>query len=172
MDKSRLTQMTRTAPSRPTRWLLETRTVENKTVLHHGRGKAFVDSVAMWEAGAVVTEYDPNVPGIDDPDVLHQHYDVVVSNFVLNVLPPVERDRVLDEIMRAVKFGGVAYIAVRTDKVNGTPVEDGVLTSRGTFQAQLDAAGWTYFFGCIPIRVDSGYALYAIQKHVDTHYTY
>lgn len=167
MDNSRLTQMTRNSVSRPTRWLVENVDFKGKEVLHHGRGKAVKDTLAMEEAGARwVTEYDPNVEEIDNPCLMVGGYDIVVSNFVLNVLPPEPRDAVVDEIFESVAAtNGVAYIAVRTDKVNGLPVADGVLTSRGTFQTQLSVADWTEYFGRHPAHLDSGYAIFTIDNH-------
>lgn len=163
MDNSRLTQMTRTRSSRPARWVLHNAALWNRTVLHHGRGKAVVDSEILYEAGAHVSEYDPNVDEIADTTVLHREYDIVMSNFVLNVLPRDARVVVYNQILRAVKPGGAAYIAVRTDKVNGTPFQDGVVTSRGTFQTQLSVSDWTDYFYREPVHVESGFAIFAID---------
>lgn len=167
MDNSRLTQMTRNSVSRPTRWLLENVDFTGKAVLHHGRGKAVRDTAALDCSGATfVAEYDPNVEEIADSCMLSIPYDIVVSNFVLNVLPPDTRDEVCDELFDCVfDRSGRAYVSVRTDKVEGTPVADGVLTSRGTFQTQLSVSDWTEYFDREPIHTDSGYAIFTVDKH-------
>jgi hypothetical protein len=130
-----LTQIPRTRISAPTRFLLESDLIFGN-VLHHGAGRAQHDSVAMLRTPGVidVQEYDPYGPYWTQRDsrLLANDYDVVVSNYVLNTLPPAERQRVVNEL------GAVStqhlFIAVRSDKVSGTPYEDGVITSRGTFQ--------------------------------------
>lgn len=126
--------------SAPTRTLVERGFIgPGDEVLHHGVGKAHADTAMMEEAGATVTEYDPGTPGADDRSALDRTYDAVVSNYVLNVLPPDTRDAVLDEIAGATSDDGQALITVRSaDAVeairSGTPSEDGVVTSKGTFQ--------------------------------------
>jgi 2'-5' RNA ligase/GNAT superfamily N-acetyltransferase len=121
----------------PTRTLIDKGLIRGR-VLHHGAGRAQADTAAMLDAGAdAVVEYDPYHPDPigRDRSVLGQRYDVVVSNYVLNVLPPEQRREVLRDLAKAT--GGHTYVAVRgigDTSIKGTPFADGVETSRGTFQ--------------------------------------
>jgi hypothetical protein len=167
MDNSRLTQMTRSSVSRPTRWLLDNCIIQDAHLFHFGEGKAFADTNALAEVSHYCVAYDPNSPdpGKRDMNVMmYGQFDIVVCNFVLNVLEPTERRVTLEQILKSVKNSGVAYISVRTDKVNGTPHADGVITSRGTFQTQLSVEEWTEFFATIPLHTDNGYAIFALDR--------
>ena len=69
------------------------------------------------------------------------YYDTVICNYVLNVVYPRTRIDILRKIYEVLKPGGKAYITVRdtTEIVRGTPLYDGVVTSKGTFQKLFDA---------------------------------
>lgn len=137
----------------PTKAMVEQGLVKGD-VLHHGAGKAQADTELMKKAPGVksVTEFDPFPnPALgsaygaktSDTRVLTRQYDTVVSNYVLNVLPPPARAQVLGEIARTTKPGGQALISVRpaTD-INPAQIKTGVgeadgirvTGSKGTFQ--------------------------------------
>lgn len=135
------TAMSRRTVSVPTRELISSgRIPPDATVLNHGRGRADADAQALASAAAQYAEYDPNYA--PDRDVLQDRYDVVVSNYVLNVLPPDIRKQAWEDIARST--GGTAYITVRStgDKsIRGEKYKDGVITSSGTFQKPFTAEG-------------------------------
>jgi hypothetical protein len=83
-----------------------------------------------------VVEWDPN--WCPNEEALQSTYDVVVSSYVLNVLPPVQRRECLEEICR---LAPQAILAVRADAdhIHGAPEADGVRTSRQTFQRAYTA---------------------------------
>lgn len=128
--------------SAPTQWPLANNCIHGDT-LHHGAGRAWADTATMigeLGRGANVSEYDPNFPQICDPMPLACKWQTVVSNYVLNVLPPAERQEVIKDI--ACATGEVAYVSVRSFRdhsIHGTPEQDGVRTSIGTFQKGYDA---------------------------------
>jgi hypothetical protein len=135
------TQIARQTVSVPTRWLVDNLHgyLYGSDLLHHGAGKARHDTMELEQTTCTrVTEYDPNVDGIDDRAVLGGwQYDVVVSNYVLNVIPPFDRVFAILDIRESMKTGGSAYVTVRSHKdksIKGTPHEDGVITSINTFQ--------------------------------------
>ena len=130
------TQIARgTRISAPVRRLCERHVdlIQGQRVLHHGEGKAQADTAMLRRYASSVTPYDPFSPDPDtrDPSRLLQAYDVAVSNYVMNVLPLRERVLAYAELLQAAP---VLLISVRSDHVNGTPYDDGVMTSRGTFQ--------------------------------------
>ena len=125
------TQMYRKVVSAPTRFIAENAYLEGFTVLNFGSGRAFADTDVLHTVSAGCQAYDPFSPRPWEqipPNVA----DVVVATYVLNVLPPVIREHVLQEILAKTKH--YALITVRTDKIRGDEWADGVLTSKNTFQ--------------------------------------
>ena len=83
----------------PTRWLCDNNLISGN-VLHHGRGydKLSTKLLLRQKHATSVTEYDPEIEGINNPNILNKRYDTVISNFVLNVLPQKKRHIVLKQI--------------------------------------------------------------------------
>ena len=136
------TAIARKAISVPTRTLIAAgRIPQNASVLNHGRGRADADAAALMQAAGEYAEYDPN--HAPNPEALNRRYDVVVSNYVLNVLPPDIRKHAWEDIARTT--GGVAYITVRStgDKsiYKGKKFKDGFIMSIGTFQKPYTKEG-------------------------------
>ncbi len=134
------TAIARKAISVPTRTLLAAgRIPSGASVFNHGRGRADADAAALSNAAAEYAEYDPN--HAPNPEALERRYDVVVSNYVLNVLPPEIRAHAWEDIARTT--GGVAYVTVRStgDKsiYKGKKHKDGYVMARGTFQKPYTA---------------------------------
>lgn len=135
------TAISRKAVSRPTRTLISSgRIPKGASVLNHGSGRAPADAAALAAAAAEYAEYDPN--HAPNPDALSRRYDVVVSNYVLNVLPPDIRKLAWQDIARTT--GGTAYITVRStgDKAiyKGKKFKDGYKMATGSFQKPFTAA--------------------------------
>lgn len=118
----------------PVRMICERSPVSGR-VLHYGSGHASADTAALGQQ-AFAVEWDPN--WCPHEDALQSAYDVVVSVYVLNVLPPLERQACLEEIRR---LAPRALLAVRADRnhLHGEPEADGVRTSRQTFQRAYTA---------------------------------
>lgn len=127
------TAISRTEPSKPTRMVAGE---FQKKILDYGQGKG---KDVEWLRDHI-KGYDPYYE--NRPELLTDNtYDVVLNNYVLNVIPAKEREMVLRDIVRILKPCGYAYISVRDDseKVAGTPHEDGVITAKGTFQKLFNA---------------------------------
>ncbi len=149
------TQMTRKNVSAPMRWIVNNLYFSPfEDVLHFGEGKAFEDTRLLsnppYGSGPLVFAYDPNSPDVYKRDRQRLHPEFItyahgVSIYVFNTLLPSEREMAFGDMMRCCDN---LIIAVRTDKVNGTPVlgYDGVTTSRDTFQTQLSADAWVEWF--------------------------
>lgn len=143
-DKSKLTAIHRNGLSAPIKRLSEElKDMSPDSVLHHGRGKAYNDANFLESiARTNYQEFDPNVFFISSRFVLCYKYDLVVSNFVMNVLIGEDRHEAWIDVMQCVKDSGVAYISVRSNKdssIKGSPCGDGVITSKGTFQKGYSA---------------------------------
>jgi len=95
----------------------------------------------MFEATHWVVDFDPNFS--PNWDALEDRYNTIVSNYVLNVLIPEERVRVIDEIAGCLTDDGIALISVRSvgdSHLKGIPDHDGFRTSIGTFQKPFTVA--------------------------------
>lgn len=99
-------------PSQPVMRICREGLVKGKRVLHLGTGLDCFAHKAMLDAGAtLVNDYDPNF--YPDRSVLEYQYDVVVCNYVLNILPPNERKLVYEDIERCTDAKGSAFICVQ-----------------------------------------------------------
>ncbi|MGX9366853.1 hypothetical protein ACTVJH_12555 [Desulfoplanes sp. PS50] len=99
-------------PSQPVVRICRDGLVAGKRVLHLGTGLDRFAKKTMLDAGAVeVIDYDPNF--FPDRSVLETAYDVVVCNYVLNILPPAERNLVYADIARCTAPRGRAYLCVQ-----------------------------------------------------------
>jgi hypothetical protein len=117
-------------------------------VLHFGEGKAFEDTAALERSGSRVFAYDPGSPDIvkRDRSIIDPSrglYSVGVSIYVFNTLLPLDRLSALRSMLACCQR---CVIAVRTDKVAGEAWQDGVITSRNTFQTQLNYGEWCGWF--------------------------
>lgn len=133
MKSAAFTALKRTKPSRPAREIVMRGLIgENDFVLNFGSGHAEHDTALFREHARFAESYDPLL-GPEMPKV-RGGWDVIYCGYVLNVLPPTERGVVIRTIANILRPGGRAYFAVRSDEIKGRPYEDGVITSRGTFQ--------------------------------------
>jgi len=101
-------------------------------VLHLGEGRAVYDTKALRKRFGQCEVFDPNFSGADDQVALANQYDIIWCCYVANVLPPEDRKRLYAVAAACTK--GRTYITVRRDKIKGEPEQDGVRTSKGTFQ--------------------------------------
>ena len=155
------TQIHRNKISRPMLWLVNNvRVFEGARVLHFGEGRAFLDTKALIDEGAYVTAYDPYSPAptLRDSEILWAYYDYVIAIYVFNVLEPDERAEAFDDFMRT-KDTGKGYIALRTDKINGVPYADGVVTQRYTFQKSYTKESALAEFGGRIIHSEYGFLI-------------
>lgn len=104
------TAITRKSLSSPTKWLLKEGFLDG-SILDFGCGKGF-DSAFLKREGYDVTSYDPYWNPIDYSD---KYYDVVICNYVLNVLSKEDEVEAIKSIKDSLKPGGSAFISVRRD---------------------------------------------------------
>ena len=140
---SRRTAISRRVASLPIRLIVDSENLQGHG-LHFGCGKDHTGTAALHKIPGVVTfmEYDPNYA--DYPEMLDTKYDFVISNYVLNILPPRIRKKAIEDITACVKTKGVVYITVRAkgqSAIIGTPLYDGYRTSIGTFQKEYTVVG-------------------------------
>jgi hypothetical protein len=110
---SRTTALNHTRnPSQPVVRICQDGRVDGKRVLHLGTGLDRFAKDALLKAGAIsVDDYDPNF--YPDRSVLDTTYDVVLCNYVLNILIPSERRLVYDDIAACTAPHGTAYLCVQ-----------------------------------------------------------
>lgn len=131
------TAITRKKPSRPCKTIEHLLT---PTVVDYGCGKG-EDKDYLNSKGVLCLGYDKYNPEYNEtkPSLIGR---TVMCNFVLNTIPLQERIEVINDLKQAENI----FISVRTDKVKGKIKDDGVITSKGTFQTQLKADEWLSFF--------------------------
>lgn len=127
------TAIGRKAPAAPFRFC-ESHLDEGR-ILHIGEGKdIYTTRKLIANPNLDVHVHDPLFGKVCEHE--NHYFDYALCFYVLCVLPPTERTELMQQIGRFLKPDGTLFIAVRTDHKNikGTPFEDGVVTSRGTFQ--------------------------------------
>ena len=150
--------------SAPTKWIIERGGLKDSDILHHGEGKARVDTIALrYATDKVVVPYDPNsdLSNINDPAIMNQRYDFGISNYVFNTLPIKYRNEAWRKLKEVCTW---TMVTVRTDKIIGREWQDGVLMKNGAFQKSYtkeEAA--TYFKG--RIVNDGGHYVTILSYH-------
>ena len=128
--------------------------------IHFGEGKAYLDTMELEKFGKV-RPYDPN-SSEEHTRTFPTPRSTGVAIYVFNTLPPLKRERVL------LAFKNLCldswFIAVRCDPIAGTPHEDGVTTSRGTFQKSYSEKEALAEFGGKVIKKTRGYILLGVDK--------
>lgn len=132
---SKRTAMARTNVPEPVKTLILGRDLKG-TVLNFGCGKDTFTKKFLESQTEVsnVDNYDPNFEGVNVAP--KNKYDIVLSVYVLNSLPPFERREAVIQMMSFMKEGGVCYVIVRAydNSIGGEPEKDGVRTKVKTFQ--------------------------------------
>lgn len=118
------------------------------SVLNFGKGKYPTDSLFIQSVVNNCTDYDYTYAPLN-LDLLGGHFQTVYVGYVVNTLPLRSRTVVYQQVASSTRTnGGRAYFAVRSDKdkgIKGQPFvdvdattgrayEDGVITSKGTYQ--------------------------------------
>ena len=129
--------------SRPTnlffKWLEGKEEIKISKVLDLGAGKGR-DENACLQRKFVYIGYDPHKDfGYNQPNyVLENEYDLVLCNYVLNVIIPEDREQVIKTLKTHLHKGTMVVLGVRQDKYevkdSWKPFEDGFITTRATFQ--------------------------------------
>lgn len=116
--------------------------LKGSEILDYGAGKG----IASRELGFDSLEPNPEgwTPDYTDASQVKKKYKGIISNAVLNVLPRNIRDTVAKDIGNKLAVGGKAFINVRAHKgdvdraKNPKQYDDGIITTKGTFQKGFD----------------------------------
>lgn len=109
INHSHLTAIERTRLSFPTQWLLENNKLKGE-ILDFGCGFGF-DVFDLKNKGYDIDGYDK----YHLPEFPTKKYDVIICNYVLNVLEADEQPEVLMSVSELLKPTGKAYFTVRRD---------------------------------------------------------
>lgn len=116
-DNSGRTAIARTSMSAPTKWLLNNDKLHGRIIDYGcGRGK---DVEILSKKGYDISGYDKN----HNPDhqlIQQQSYDIIICNYVFNVIGYKERKVILNNWKEILADDGVAYVAVRRDIPKGS----------------------------------------------------
>ena len=156
MSRSYMTAMTRKSPSAPMKCLVSKFKANGiGPILDYGAGKG-QDVKYLNNCGFTAIGYDPHYAPNTIQNGLTNHFHVITSMFVLNVIESsLERDSTILHIKSLLMPKGHAYVAIRADKakLNG-------YTKRGTFQTYVDMTP----YGFKLLHKGSGYELYEYIK--------
>lgn len=131
------TAMRRNSISAPVNWLIANGYVpQGETWLHYGEGYAFLDTAAL--NNAIAFDIYADDPLKRNPQRMSWTYDNAYAGYVFNVVPLEQRLAIMRRLVSITSKN--VYFAVRSDPINGTPFEDGVITKAGTFQARYNVA--------------------------------
>ena len=144
MNKSHLTAITRSKPSKPFRLLHGSGLIQGET-LDYGCGRGFD---ADWYK---VDGYDPHYR--PDSTIFTKKYNTVVCNYVLNVVHRDEAVEILNRIWNLLHIGGSAFITVRRDLK-----QDEVHTSKGTYQ-------WLVYLDLPVIHKENDLWIYQMKRN-------
>lgn len=154
VTNSAKTAMTRTALSRPVKYLLNTMELESHPcgnkgmlkILDFGCGRGS-DVTLLREMGFDIIGYDPHQHEIGDKPYLSNtlprtKFDLILLTYVVNVVAEKERDIILQRAWKRVRKGGRLIITTRTPKElkeaagksGWTNFGRGYLTKIGTYQ--------------------------------------
>ena len=138
------TAIVRRKLSKPIRRLIESGLINptKDKVLDFGCGRGF-DALSLG-----FTAYDPHF----FPTKPKGTYDIIVCNFVLNVLPESFESDILTDIRCKLRKGGRAYITVRRD------IKKTGYTKNGTYQRNVVLTNASSLYK------DSDLEIYTIQK--------
>lgn len=125
------TAMKRKKISKPLRLLIEKNLIsKDMKILDYGCGYGF-DVNYLIKFGYTVEKYDSFY--FNDKEVLNKKYDLILLNYVLNVIPNIE-ERV-NVIKQCFKLSNKVLISVIKGSLkNPKPYNDGFITNRNTFQ--------------------------------------
>lgn len=162
------TAIFRNGPSAPIKNLIEKGLFGVGSALNYGKGKYDHDTDAIAKITGHCVGYDYTYSPCTD--VLGTSYDYLYSGYCVNTLPIDARNYVWAQMASCVR--GIAFVAARTDSKNihGTPSEDGVKTSIGTFQKaykkqELRDEALAHFDYVVEIKGKAGYSVVACSNN-------
>lgn len=161
------TALTRTSLSAPTRHLFQSNLLNGK-ILDYGCGKGS-DVAILKEMGYNAAGYDKFNPKYKNNELLKDHYDIAICNYVFNVIHSLEEHKEVLNILE--RIADKVYIAVRTDvkAIQDNWIYDkdnlGYWTPKGTYQRFYSDGLIKKLFNnqAEVIKVGNGYKLLKIE---------
>lgn len=159
------TSIYRSGLSAPAKIIIEKNMLQQGASLNFGKGKHEFDSDGIKQITGNCQNYDY----VYHPDinVLGQSYKNVFSSYVVNTLPIKSRAFVYQQMANCTDTSnGVCFIAARTDRIAGLVHEDGVITSKKTYQksykkSELQNEASQYFVYVRELKAKAGFSLIA-----------
>ncbi len=115
--------------------------IQITSVLDYGAGKQRDKEFCIKNYGMYVPHDNSPQFSINQPkEVINRDYDLVIFNYVLNIVIPEDRIKIIDKIKAFLSNGVLVLLAVRTKqekiniKSNWKRYRDGWVTTRLTFQ--------------------------------------
>ncbi len=123
------------------KWLNDNPEIKSKIriVLDYGCGKGR-DENTLKEEFPFYIGYDPHKDfGYNSSkQILRDSFDLIVCNYVLNVIVKIDRETVIQTLLKFLRDESIVLIGVRQDKYeakdNWIRFQDGYITTRPTFQ--------------------------------------
>lgn len=137
-----LTAIHRRSISSPLKCILKMdKLPKDSLILDYGCGYGY-DLNYLNSSGFKAVGYDKYIKDFSSDNYQSSTYDIINCFYVLNVIPTEEeRITLLQDLIKLLKNTGKIYIAVRSieefnksKNVNYTPYNDGIITSKSTFQ--------------------------------------
>ena len=158
------TAISRQKMSRPMKKMYESGKFDNKRVLDYGCGKGF-DVEYLKERKIDIQGYEPFASDkyLQLPE---GKFDIITNNYVLNVIEdPIERKNLVEKMKN---LADEVVITVRADKKSiketWTPMNDGYLTPKNTFQKIYDEKSLKEEFGDVEILYKDAMGITFIAK--------
>lgn len=151
------TALTRKSLSVPMRELMNLSLLYGK-ILDFGCGNAF-DVNFLSYLGLDIVGYDKYNPEYKDESLLDKKYDVVVANYVLNVIPDLEEHKQVINKLRT--LGDNVYIALRNDRkaIKDTwqyiEYQDCYKTKRNSYQRYYTDETIAKYFGSVEYIINN-----------------
>lgn len=107
----KLTAIKRKGLSKPTK-ILKDKGLLQGSILNYGCGHN-EDGIILSSEGFDIVAYDKFNEEYKNDDVLNKRYDIVICQYVLNVIPDLQKHKEVVELLK--KLGDEVYISVRSD---------------------------------------------------------
>jgi len=161
------TSIFRSGASAPMKVIIAKGLLSKGSSINFGKGRFNHDTDEMKKITGHSVGYD--YVYLPDIEVLGSSYDYLFASYVVNTLPRQARSYVwvqMSEICR-----GIAFVAARTDLIKGIPDDDGIITSKKTWQKsykknELVEEALDFFDHVIEIKGKSGFSLVACSHQL------
>lgn len=149
-----LTALKRKSISKPFKYIINNNLISNNhKILDYGCGYGY-DVQELIQLNYNITGFDKYIEPFNDKNILNNSkFDIIVSNYMFNVIPSLEERRAtLKNMLTLLNENGQIIITVRNikeyNKINKSNIKefnDGIVTSKNTFQKYFSEEELTSF---------------------------